>query len=75
MNVILSIKPRYADAIMRGEKRYEFRCSLFKNPDVDRAFIYATALQSSRYVPDVRDAGQAPNGIRSINRTLDAFDR
>ena len=43
MNVILSIRPRYADAIMRGEKKYEYRRSLFKRKNVSRAFIYATS--------------------------------
>ncbi len=43
MNVLLSVRPRYADAIMRGEKRFEFRRSLFKHRDVERVFIYATS--------------------------------
>jgi predicted transcriptional regulator len=30
MNVILSIKPKYADAIFAGKKKVEFRKSLFK---------------------------------------------
>jgi predicted transcriptional regulator len=28
----LSIKPRYADAIFRGEKRFEFRRAIFRKP-------------------------------------------
>lgn len=42
MNVILSIKPKYVEKILSGEKRYEFRKRIFKK-DVDRVFIYATS--------------------------------
>jgi len=42
-SVILSIKPRFARAIMDGSKRYEFRRRIFKNENVDTAYIYATA--------------------------------
>jgi len=37
MNVILCIKPQYADAIMGEGKRFEFRRSLFRDRDVLRA--------------------------------------
>lgn len=43
MNVLLSIKPKYADAILRGEKRYEFRKTLFKRTDIDRILIYSSS--------------------------------
>jgi len=44
MNVILSIKPKFCDAIRRGEKRYEFRKRVFKHRDEgDVVFMYATA--------------------------------
>lgn len=42
MNVILSIKPNYADAILSGEKRVEFRKTLFKK-EVDKVFIYSSS--------------------------------
>lgn len=42
MNVILSIKPLYARAIMAGIKKVEFRKKIFKR-EVDKVFIYATA--------------------------------
>ena len=42
-SVILSIKPRFARAIMDGSKRYEFRRRIFKNENVDTAYIYATS--------------------------------
>ena len=44
MNVILSIKPEYCDAIGEGRKKYEFRRRVFRMEDqVDLVFMYATA--------------------------------
>ena len=43
MEVILSIKPEFARKIFSGEKRYEFRRSLFKSPDVKKVIVYASA--------------------------------
>lgn len=43
MNALLSIKPRYADKILSGEKQYEFRKTCFQNPSqVETVLIYAT---------------------------------
>ena len=42
MRVLLSIKPEYAEQILLGKKRYEFRKSIFKNRDVKTVVIYAT---------------------------------
>ncbi|MFH1200572.1 MAG: ASCH domain-containing protein [Candidatus Micrarchaeota archaeon] len=42
-NIILSLKPRYAQAILCGRKRYEFRRSIFKKPNVKTAYIYVTS--------------------------------
>jgi len=43
MNILLSIKPKYVESIMNGKKKYEFRKTIFRNKDIDRAFIYSTA--------------------------------
>ena len=43
MNVILSIKPKYARLILSGEKRYEFRKSIFSERYIHEAYIYVTA--------------------------------
>lgn len=40
-NVILSIKPIYAEAIMAGTKKVEFRKKIFKR-DVEKIFIYSS---------------------------------
>ena len=42
MNVLLSIRPKYIEEIIKGNKRYEFRKSIFKK-DVDKVWIYATS--------------------------------
>lgn len=42
MNVILSIKPKYANAILTGEKKVEFRKLLFKQK-IERVYIYSSA--------------------------------
>lgn len=41
--VLLSIKPEYAEKILDGTKKYEFRRSVFKNPDVRTIVIYASS--------------------------------
>jgi predicted transcriptional regulator len=40
-NVIISIKPAYADMILDGKKRYEFRKHGFRK-QIDKVFIYST---------------------------------
>lgn len=42
MKVLLSIKPEYAEKILQGEKRFEFRKSIFRNSEVKTVVIYAT---------------------------------
>jgi len=43
MRVLLSIKPKYAELILSGEKKYEFRRAIFRNPDVNKIVIYASS--------------------------------
>ncbi len=43
MNVLLSIKPKYAESIIKRQKKYEFRKILFKCNHIDKVYIYATA--------------------------------
>lgn len=42
MKVLLSIKPEFAERILNGEKKFEFRKTLFKNEKVTTVVIYAT---------------------------------
>jgi type I restriction enzyme S subunit len=41
-SVLLSIKPKYVKAILDGQKQYEFRKVIFKNPNINKIFIYST---------------------------------
>lgn len=41
--VLLSVKPRFAEAILAGTKKFEFRRSLFRNPDVETVVLYASS--------------------------------
>jgi type I restriction enzyme S subunit len=44
MNVLLSIKPEFAEKILAGTKRYEFRRTPFREPSlIDTIVLYATA--------------------------------
>lgn len=38
----MSIRPKFAEAILAGTKRFEFRRALFKAPDVDTVVVYAS---------------------------------
>ena len=42
MDVLLSIRPKYVEAIINGNKRYEFRKVIFKN-NVATVYIYSTS--------------------------------
>ena len=42
---LLSIRPPYAEAIFRGEKRFEFRRAIFRK-DVDVVVVYTTSPTS-----------------------------
>lgn len=43
MNVLLSIKPKYANQILNGNKRYEFRKSVFNYRDLEMVYIYSSS--------------------------------
>ena len=43
MNVLLSVKPKYADEIISGKKKYEFRKSIFKRDDIEKVYIYSSS--------------------------------
>jgi predicted transcriptional regulator len=43
MKVLLSIKPEYAEKILLGQKKYEFRRTIFKLPTVTKIVIYASS--------------------------------
>ena len=43
MRVLLSIKPEFAEMIFNGTKKYEFRRSVFKNPNVKTVVVYVSS--------------------------------
>ncbi|MCU0420676.1 MAG: ASCH domain-containing protein [Cyclobacteriaceae bacterium] len=43
MKVMLSIKPEFADKIFKGSKKFEFRRSIFKNPNITKIVVYASS--------------------------------
>jgi len=43
MNVLLSIKPEYADQILEGNKRYEFRKTSFRHRELNMVYIYSSS--------------------------------
>lgn len=43
MKVLLSIKPEFAFKIFDGEKKFEFRKVIFKNPDIRTVVVYASS--------------------------------
>lgn len=43
MRVLLSIKPEFAEMIFDGTKKFEFRRSVFKNPEVKTVVVYASS--------------------------------
>jgi predicted transcriptional regulator len=40
--VLLSIKPQYAEAILDGSKKFEFRRAIFRQPDISTIVVYAS---------------------------------
>jgi len=42
MNALLSIKPPHVEAIVKGDKRYEFRKSIFRKKKLETVYIYST---------------------------------
>lgn len=43
MRILLAIKPEFAEMIFSGEKKYEFRRTIFKRGDVRCVVVYASA--------------------------------
>ena len=43
MKVLLSIKPEFANKIFDGTKKYEFRRTIFKNPEIKKIVVYASS--------------------------------
>lgn len=42
MKVLLSIKPEFVEEIILGNKKFEYRKSIFKRKDISSIVVYAT---------------------------------
>ncbi len=43
MDVLLSIKPKYIEFLINGQKKYEFRKTIFRRNYINTVYIYATS--------------------------------
>ncbi|SEB05990.1 Predicted transcriptional regulator, contains an HTH and PUA-like domains [Flavobacterium gillisiae] len=43
MKVVMSIKPKFANKIFDGTKKFEFRKAIFKNQNVTSVLVYASS--------------------------------
>ncbi len=43
MDVLLSVKPKYANEIIAGRKKYEVRKSIFKRENIEKMYIYSSS--------------------------------
>jgi type I restriction enzyme S subunit len=42
-NVLLSVRPKHAEAIVQGRKKYELRRTIFRREDVGQVYVYSTS--------------------------------
>lgn len=42
-SVLLSIKPKYVNSILNGDKKYEFRKLIPRSNDIDTVYIYSSS--------------------------------
>lgn len=42
-SVLLSIKPKYVESILNGEKKFEFRKASFQSKDVEEVYVYSSS--------------------------------
>lgn len=43
MSVLLSIKPKYVEEMMNGNKKYEFRKVVWKRENLKKVYVYSSA--------------------------------
>lgn len=65
MKVILSIKPYYAEKILTGEKTYELRKSIFREPNIKTVIIYASS-PISRIIGEFEVDGIIHEEVRTL---------
>ena len=65
MEVLLSIKPEFANKIFDGEKKFEYRRAIFKRLDVNKVIVYASA-PISKVIGEFEIAGIITDEISSL---------
>jgi len=77
MRVLLSIKPEYAEKILNGTKRFEYRKAAPRNEAVHTVVIYAT-MPVGRVVGEFEVAGvlrESPDVLWKQTRTASGITR
>jgi predicted transcriptional regulator len=77
MDVLLSIKPRFASAIFSGEKQFEFRRAIFKNKNVRRVYVYASkpiGLVIGEFEIE-KVIAEEPNSLWNITKSASGISR
>ena len=77
MDVLLSVKPRYANAILDGTKKFEFRRSIFVTFKPEKVFIYASAPQKAiiGYFTYSKIIIDTPKEIWHVSREFAGIDK
>lgn len=77
MDILLSIKPKFANAIFSGEKKFEFRRVIFKDKTVKKVYVYASkpiGLVIGEF--DVEEViTEAPNSLWSITKSASGISK
>ncbi|MBE9059910.1 hypothetical protein [cf. Phormidesmis sp. LEGE 11477] len=77
MDVLLSIKPKFANAIFSGEKQFEFRRVIFKDKTVKKVYVYASrpiGLVLGEF--DIEEViTEDPNSLWSITKSASGISR
>jgi len=75
--LLLSIKPKFAHAILDGQKRFEFRRALFRREGIVRVIIYASSPEQKVVgeflIEDVLSL--APDSLWRLTRAYAGIDK
>lgn len=76
-SVLLSIKPEFAEAILEGTKKFEFRRKVFRKPEVGIIVVYAST-PICRVIGEFRLAGiltMSPSALWAATCSAAGIDR
>ncbi len=72
MTVLLSIKPEFAKKIFDGTKKFEYRKSIFKYPDVGKVIVYASS-PIKKIIGEFEIAGILNDEVKSVWKETSRF--